>query len=145
MASLVAQESRIYLQCGVWSLGQEDPLGKGMATQSTILAWRVPWTEEPGRSQFMTLKKSQTRLKQLSMHIQCAQEYKGKSIHCIEFEYHQSFSGNLLPWGSTTFFSPCLIHITWNNPFPLSIIHTMIFKFFILCQQNSFPCNVNMI
>ena len=32
----------------VWSLGQEDPLEKGMATPSSILAWRIPWTEEPG-------------------------------------------------------------------------------------------------
>ena len=31
------------------SLGQEDPLGKGMANQSTILAWRSPWTEEAGK------------------------------------------------------------------------------------------------
>ena len=34
-------------------LGQEDPLEKGMATHSSILAWRSPWTEEPGRLQFM--------------------------------------------------------------------------------------------
>ena len=32
----------------VWSLGQEDPLEKGMATHSSILAWRIPWTEKPG-------------------------------------------------------------------------------------------------
>ena len=32
----------------VWSLGQEDPLEKGMAAHSSILAWRIPWTEEPG-------------------------------------------------------------------------------------------------
>ena len=32
----------------VGSLGQEDPLEKGMATHSSILAWRSPWTEEPG-------------------------------------------------------------------------------------------------
>ena len=31
------------------SLGQEDSLEKGMATHSSILAWRIPWTEEPGR------------------------------------------------------------------------------------------------
>ena len=31
------------------SLGWEDPLEKGMATLSSILAWRIPWTEEPGR------------------------------------------------------------------------------------------------
>ena len=30
-----------------WSLGWEDPLKKGMATHSSILAWRIPWTEEP--------------------------------------------------------------------------------------------------
>ena len=33
----------------VRSLGQEDPLEKGMATHSSILAWRTPWTEEPSR------------------------------------------------------------------------------------------------
>ena len=33
----------------VQSLGQEDSLEKGMATHSNILAWRIPWTEEPGR------------------------------------------------------------------------------------------------
>ena len=37
----------------VWSLGQEDPLNKGRATQSTILAWRIPWTEGPSRPQSM--------------------------------------------------------------------------------------------
>ena len=35
----------------VWSLGQEDPLEKGMATHSSILAWKIPWTEELGRLQ----------------------------------------------------------------------------------------------
>ena len=35
----------------VQSLGQEDPLEKGMATHSSILAWRIPWTEEAGRLQ----------------------------------------------------------------------------------------------
>ena len=33
----------------VQSLGEEDPLEKGMATHSSILAWRISWTEEPGR------------------------------------------------------------------------------------------------
>ena len=35
------------------SLGQEDPLEKGMATQSSIVAWEIPWTEEPGGLQSM--------------------------------------------------------------------------------------------
>ena len=37
----------------VQSLGQEDPLEKEMATHSSILAWRIPWTEEPGGLQSM--------------------------------------------------------------------------------------------
>ena len=37
----------------VQSLGWEDSLEKGMATHSSILAWEVPWTEEPGELQFM--------------------------------------------------------------------------------------------
>ena len=37
----------------VQSLGWEDPLEKGMATHSSILAWRIPWTEEPGGLEFV--------------------------------------------------------------------------------------------
>ena len=44
----------------VWSLGWEDPLEKEMATQSSIFAWEIPWTEEPGRLQSMVSQKSQT-------------------------------------------------------------------------------------
>ena len=49
------------------SLGKEDPLEKGMATHSSILPWRIPWTEEPGRLQSMG-SQSPTQLKQLKMH-----------------------------------------------------------------------------
>ena len=45
----------------VWSLDQEDPLEEEMATHSSILAWRIPRTEEPGGLQSMGLKKSQAR------------------------------------------------------------------------------------
>jgi len=37
----------------VQSVGQKDPLEKEMATHSSILAWRIPWTEEPGELQYM--------------------------------------------------------------------------------------------
>ena len=40
------------------SLGQEDPLEEGMATYSSILARRIPWTEEPGRLQSLESKKT---------------------------------------------------------------------------------------
>ena len=41
----------------VWSLGQEDPLEKEMATHSSILAWKIPWTEEPDKLQPMGLQR----------------------------------------------------------------------------------------
>ena len=48
---LATQETRVQ------SLGQEDPLEQGMNTHSSILAWRIPWTEEPGRLQSMGSQK----------------------------------------------------------------------------------------
>ena len=59
-ASLVAQMVKnlpAMQETQVLSLGWEDPLEKGMATQSSILAWRIPWTEEPGGLQFMGLQR----------------------------------------------------------------------------------------
>ena len=46
----------------VQSLDWEDALEKEMATHSSILAWKIPWTEEPGGLQSMGSQKSQTRL-----------------------------------------------------------------------------------
>ena len=53
-ASLVAQTVKCLftmLETRVRSLGQEDPLEKEMAPHSSTLAWKIPWTEEPGRPQ----------------------------------------------------------------------------------------------
>ena len=50
-ASLVSQTVRnppAMQETQVWSLGQEDPLEKGMANHASILVWRIPWVEEPG-------------------------------------------------------------------------------------------------
>ena len=49
-------------QTQVGSLGQEDPLEKDMATQSSVLAWEIPWTEEPGGQRSIGVQKSQIRL-----------------------------------------------------------------------------------
>ena len=46
----------------VQTLGQEDPLEEEMATHSSILVWKIPWTEEPGGLQSMGLQKSWTQL-----------------------------------------------------------------------------------
>ena len=48
---LAVQETRVQ------SMGQEDPLEKRMATHSSILTWRIPWTEEPGRLPSMVLQR----------------------------------------------------------------------------------------
>ena len=56
LASLVAQRLKrlpAIRETWVLSLGQKDPLEKGMATHSSILAWEVPWIEEPGGLQSM--------------------------------------------------------------------------------------------
>ena len=55
-ASLVAQRlKRLHAMWETWlqPLGREDPLEKEKATHSSILAWRIPWAEEPGRLQSM--------------------------------------------------------------------------------------------
>ena len=55
-SSLVAQLVKnlpVLQETPVWSLGQEDPLEKEMAIHSNILAWKIPWTEEPGGLQSM--------------------------------------------------------------------------------------------
>ena len=49
----MVKNSPAKLESQVRSLGQEDPLEGGMATHSSILAWRIPWTEEPGGLQSM--------------------------------------------------------------------------------------------
>ena len=59
-ASLVAQTVKnlpAMQKTQVWSLGQEDPLEKEMAPHSSILAWRIPWTEKPGGLQSMGLQR----------------------------------------------------------------------------------------
>ena len=68
----------------VWPLGQEDPLEKEMATRSSILAWSIPWTEEPGglqsigpenqtwlsdQAQITNIKKSNPNVKKLQIRI----------------------------------------------------------------------------
>ena len=61
MGSLVAQTVKnlpAVQEAWVQSLGQENPLEKEMATHSSILTWRIPWTEEPGGLQSMGSQKA---------------------------------------------------------------------------------------
>ena len=74
-------------------LGQEDALEKEMATHSRILAWEIPWTEDPGGLQSMRLQKSQTQiLYQLS--------HQG-SPRVLEWVAHPFSRGSSQPWNWT--------------------------------------------
>ena len=85
-ASLVAQAVKNLLTMqGTWvrSVGGEDPLEKGMATHSSILAWRTPWTEESDRHSTWGYKQSDTtEWLTLSLHI-CMYVYKALYIYFL--------------------------------------------------------------
>ena len=65
----------------IWSLSQEDPLEKGMATYSSILAWRIPWTEDSGRLQSLG-SQSQKQLSDFCFTVS-VQIYYGKKRNFI--------------------------------------------------------------
>ena len=73
----------------VWSLGRKDPLEKGMATHSSILAWRIPWTEEPSGLQSWGLKESDTteQLTLFTFIICLVALIKSGDIYCQIFLY----------------------------------------------------------
>ena len=87
VASLVAQ--RLKRLPGMWetrvrSLGQEDPLEKEMATHSNTLAWRIPWTEEPGRLKSTGSQRVGTRLSDFTFHFHNLSSQKKKKKEHIK-------------------------------------------------------------
>ena len=68
----------------VQSLGQEDPLEKEMATPYTILAWRIPWTEEPGGATVHGVVESRDTTERLHFHFSfsCIGEGNGNPLQC---------------------------------------------------------------
>ena len=91
------RQLRICPQCrrpGVWSLGLEDPLKKGIATHTSILAWRIPWTKEPGRLQSMGSQR--VRHDWATEHAHMSRQSPGEifSIFLInqDWHYHHFFS-----------------------------------------------------
>ena len=69
----------------VRSLSHEDPVEEGMATHSSILAWRIPWTEEPGRLQLMGSQRVRHAKSNLTykilIHLKCIYLFKNQLIH----------------------------------------------------------------
>ena len=88
----------------VQSLGWKDPLEEGMATHSSILAWRIPWTEGPGGLQSMVWQKSWTPLRQLSTH----------STYIL----YTHTSSDHLPEDYESFLSPPSVHPDSSHFFP---------------------------
>ena len=72
----------------VWSLGREDPLDEGMATHSSILAWKIPWAEEPGELQSTGWKRVRHNWS-VSMHT--------RRFHLFIFQCRQLLSEALSP------------------------------------------------
>ena len=70
----------------VWSLAQEDPPEKRMATHPSILAWRIPWTEEPGGPQSMGLQ-SRTQLSDFTF-----------TLHFHALEKEMATHSSVLAW-----------------------------------------------
>ena len=76
-----SKESAYSAEDRVQSLGQEDPLEKGMATHSSILAWRIPWTEEPAEPQSIGSKDSEMTekmFKKMTFLLTCTCENNGE-------------------------------------------------------------------
>ena len=94
--SLVAQMVKNLLvkwETWVQSLAQEDPLKKEMATRSSILAWRIAWTEEPGGLQLMGLKRIRHYWANLTLtHIHCSVPQMTPVSQCLaggqQYWYH---------------------------------------------------------
>ena len=105
VASLVAQSVNslpAMQETLVWSLGWEDPLEKEMAIHSSILAWRIPWTEEPGGLQSTGVTKSWTWL-WLSFHWNCY-----NNLLCLKHdEWHLLFFVCFISGNGTIYLSGC--------------------------------------
>ena len=87
----------------VRSLGQEDPLEKRMATHSSILVWRIPWTEEPGRHQCLELPDSSPPI--ITFHVILLQQLPLSAVQTTIMSVPKSkFMGN--NWNG-----PCVSHM----------------------------------
>ena len=85
-ASLVAQMVKLpaMWEIQVQSLGREDPLETGMATHSSILPWRIPWTVEPGRLQSMESQRVRHTTGRLTLHFEVFTDSEFAQIAKVE-------------------------------------------------------------
>ena len=94
----------------VQSLGWEDPLEKEMATHSSILAWKTPWTEEPGRLQSVhRITKSQTRLSDFTFKLISQKVVPVPTDNCLFFIFYNYLQTQTLQY--LLFFSSSFMHV----------------------------------
>ena len=101
----------------VWSLGWEDPLEKEMTTHSSTLAWKILWTEEPGRLQSMRLQRVRHDWAANFSSLRCYYYYPSKAIL-------------RLTRGSLWIYR-WLSHVSNHSLYVLESLHIFIFTFFL--------------
>ena len=121
---------------GVQPLGQEDPLEEGMATHFCMLAWRIPWTEEPGGLQSI-------RLQRVDMSEATQHAHNYIALHYIMLYYiiflvcQESLILLLLPWHHF-FKMPLLL----SNVFLVQMINYMVTLYICFIQ---YPCKIKQV
>ena len=112
-----------------WSLGWEDPLDKGLAAHSSILPWRIPWTEKPGRLQSMGSPRvgHDWATRHTCAHTRAKQQHRSFGSlswpSCREStKLHGSPWIGSLPYGKKPVFLNSLPHIQWNITLFLSTL-----------------------
>ena len=112
-------ERRLSTMWETWvrSLGQEDPLEKEMATHTSTIAWKIPWTEEPGRLQFMG-SQSQTRLSDFTFTFTDLGSSSFSVIIFLPFHtVHGVLKARILKWFAIPFSSgPRFVRTLHNDP-----------------------------
>ena len=96
----------------VWSLGWEDPLEKSMATHSSILAWRIPWTEKLGWLQFMRLQRVRHDWENKYAHMLLYDRSQHNFVKAIQFSC-SVMSNSLQPHGLQHTRPPCPSPTPW--------------------------------
>ena len=116
MAQTVRCLSTMWENC-VRSLGQEDPLEKEMATHTSTIAWKIPWTEEPGRLQSMG-SQSQTRLSDFTFTFTDLGSSSFSVIIFLPFHtVHGVLKARILKWFAIPFSSgPHFVRTPHNDP-----------------------------
>ena len=118
-ASLVAQRLKHLppmQETWIRSLGREDPLEKEMATHSSILAWRISWTEEPGRLQFTGSQRvGHDWATSLSLLLSCIAEGNGNPLQCSCLENPMDGGARWATVHGVTKSQTRLSDFTWSN------------------------------